>query len=292
MLALSVILHCHTSWAEFFGVYSGINQIQHQYLIDTADDKEQTYGASLDMQAYRKQPTGWMARGPKARAQQSTNHIDLDVHASLYQFHTHQGVWLEFEWQKNTLETVIGSNQIYIDESGLAQSLTSGDTVLLERQFLRGQAYWYESIKDEGPLNIIGLFYSEETSPVSATISSTNATVFDGRFTGFGFSLGRIKDDRGLNFQWRLNLAQLDTDFSNDATLHRALSSLESTVYQLDLKLDWHYRYYLAPYWYLVPSIHYQYQSIFQSQFQPEFVEHEKLNFTQFSGFIAIRHYF
>ncbi|MGR6873638.1 hypothetical protein ACU6U9_15310 [Pseudomonas sp. HK3] len=140
MLALSVILHCHTSWAEFFGVYSGINQIQHQYLIDTADDKEQTYGASLDMQAYRKQPTGWMARGPKARAQQSTNHIDLDVHASLYQFHTHQGVWLEFEWQKNTLETVIGSNQIYIDESGLAQSLTSGDTVLLERQFLRGQA--------------------------------------------------------------------------------------------------------------------------------------------------------
>ena len=278
--------------AEHMGGYSGINQIQHQYLTDKAQSSEQTYGAILDMQARRYATHGWMAKGPKIQIQQSSNHLEIDLHTSLYQFNPHNGVWLQFEWQKTSLDTIVGSNQIYINESGTAQALSSGDSLLLERQFSRSQVYWYESLKEEGPINTIGVFYSVETSPASANLSTTNANVFDGRFSGFGFSLGRIKDDRGLNFQWRLNVAQLDTDFSNDATAHRALSSLESTAYQVDLTLNWHYRYYLSPYWYLVPSIKYQYQNAFQSQLQPEFVEHEQLSFTQFSGFIAIRRYF
>ena len=72
----------------------------------------------------------------------------------------------------------------------------------------------------------------------------------------------------------------------------QSASSQESTVYHVDLNLDWHYRYYLSPYWYLVPSIHVQYQSIFQTQLKPEYLEHEQLSFTQLSGFIALRRYF
>jgi hypothetical protein len=280
------------AYAESFGVYSGLSQINHKYLTDNLESQEQAYGATLDMQAYRKKPLGWLARGVKARIQQSPSQLDLDLHTPVYQFHTHQGVWLQLQWQQDSISTVLSDNKIYIDDSGNVQPLSSGDTLLLERTFLRGQAYWYESVKDEGPINIVGLYYSIETSPASATLSTTNADVFDGRFSGFGFSLGRIKDDRGLNFQWRLNLAQLGTSFSNDATNHQSASSQESTVYHVDLNLDWHYRYYLAPYWYLVPSIHYQYQSIFQTQLKPEYVEHEQFSFTQFSGFIALRRYF
>lgn len=292
ILALLILAAALPAYTESFGVYSGLSQVNHQYLNDSLTSQEQAYGATFDMQAYRRTPTGWMARGLKARIQQSPNQLDLDLHMPLYQFHKHQGVWLQLQWQQDSLSTLLSDNRIYIDNAGNVQALTSGDTLLIERTFLRGQAYWYESVKDEGPINIVGLYYSVETSPASATLSTTNAEVFDGRFSGFGFSLGRIKDDRGLNFQWRLNLAQLTTSFSNDATNHQSASSQESTVYHVDLNLDWHYRYYLSPYWYLVPSIHVQYQNIFQTQLKPEYLEHEQLSFTQLSGFIALRRYF
>lgn len=278
--------------AESFGIYSGINQISHQYLNNAVTSQEQAYGTKFDMQAYRRKPRGWLARGLKAHIQQSPNHLDLDVHTPLYQFHTHQGVWLALQWQQNSLSTVLTENTLYMDESGNVVPLSSGDTLVLERTFLRTQAYWYESVKDEGPINLLGIYYSVETSPASADISTTNADIFDGRFSGFGFSLGRIKDDRGLNFQWRLNIAQLTTDFSNDATRHQTASSQESTVYHIDLKLEWHYRYYLSPYWYLVPNIRYQYQSIFQTQLEPEYVNHPTFSFTQFSGAIELKRYF
>ena len=291
-LALLLPTFSNPCVAEFMGAYHGIHQLEQQYTQDTATSQEEANGITLNAQSYRHQPTGWIARGPSIRIQQSPNHLDIDTHIPIYQFHLHQGLWFQFEWQENAFETQLSSSQVYLDENGTAQSIAADSDVIFERSFQRGQMYWYESVKQEGPINTVGLFYSVETSPASVDISSTNASLFDGRFSGFGFSFGRIKDDKGLNFQWRLNLAQLDTDFSNDATDHRALSSLESTVYQVQLSLDWHYRYYLSPYWYLVPSFHYQYSNILQTQLQPEFVEHESLRFTQVSGFIAIRRYF
>ncbi len=291
---ISILLSLYSSHclAQFIGLYSGINHIEQQYLQDSARSQEDTTGIELDMRSYRHKPVGWYTRGPQVRIQQSTHHLDTDIHIPLYQFHLHQGIWFEFEWQESTFETQLSGNQIYLDEDGTAQTIAADTSIRFERQLQRGQVYWYESVKDEGPINTVGLFYSVETSPVNVDISSTNANLFDGRFSGFGFSLGRIKDDRGLNFQWHLNLAQLDTDFSNRATQHRSLSSLESTVYQIELKLDWHYRYYIMPYWYLVPSIHYQYSRLLQTQFEPKFVEHDAFGATQLSGFIALRRYF
>ena len=292
LITICIILHTPFVQAEYVGLYTGLSKIQQQYLNDDADSQEQTHGIQLNTQDYRRHPVGWYARGLYARIQQSPEHSDIDIHLPIYQFHAHQGIWFQFEWQKSTLETQLSSRQIYINESGNVQSIAAGSTLVLERRLQRGQIYWYESVKDEGPVNTLGVFYSVETSPVNSTLSSTNAELFDGRFSGFGFSLGRIKDDHGLNFQWRLNLAQLDTDFSNDATKHRSLSTQESTVYQVSLNLSWHYRYYLSPYWYLVPSAHFQYDALLQSEFKPEFVEHERFNFTQLSGFIALRRYF
>lgn len=278
--------------AEFAGVYSGMLDIRHQYLTDAIHVQEQVYGAGLNMQSYRRKPTGWMSRGPRLHIEQSMSGLSIDSHVSLYQPYVHQGFWFQFQWQKHNFDSQLSENEVYLNQSGTASSLAAGDDINLGRQYFNGQIYWYESIKDEGPINTAGIFYAVETSPVNAEISSTNATVFDGVFSGFGFTLGRIKDDRGLNFQWRLTLAQLDSDLSNDATNHRSLSSLESTVYQLKIRLDWHYRHYIAPYWYVVPSLHLSHENLLQSQLDPQFVDHKQFNFTQLSVLLGIRRYF
>lgn len=291
-VALFLFILSDACMAEFMSVSYGIRNLEQQYSDQNTRAQVETNMIELNTQSYRLKTSGWFARGPSISAQHSQNHLDIDTHTPLYQFSLHQGLWFQFEWQQDTFDSQSKSAQIYLDENGNAQAINPQDNIILERYFQRAHVYWYESVKQEGPINRVGLFYSLETSPASAEISSTNASLFDGQFTGFGFSLGRIKDDKGLNFQWQLNIAQLDTHFSNNTTNHRALSSLESTVYQLHLELDWHYRYYLAPYWYLAPSIHYQYSTLLQTQLQPEVIEHEPLNFSQFSGFVSLRRYF
>lgn len=280
------------SWGEYTGIANGILDSQSQFTSDSASLEESTYLGELNMQTYRRHDIGWMARGPRLEIQQSPNHLSVDAHVSMYQFHTHQGVWFQFQWQDTSMATEISSNQVYVSESGAVQGLTTGDTIAFERHLHRGHIYWYESVKDEGPINTLGLFYASESAPVNASISSTNASLFDGVFSGFGFTLGRIKDDRGLNFQWQMYLAKLDSDLSNNAIQHRQLSKAESTVYQMEIRLDWHYRYYLSPYWYVVPSLHVNYERLMQTQFEPEFIEHDAFSLMQLSGFIALRRYF
>lgn len=289
---IALALHNAHGSAEFIGAYKGVQRVEQTYIQGETESQAQTIGFQLNMQPYRRRPTGWLVRGAKIHLQQQNSLLQTDIHIPVYQFHIHQGIWFQFKQQENTFETRLNDAQVYLPNNGSAQGLTADTNVTFEHSYQQGQIYWYESVKDEGPINTLGFFYSVESSPVNASISTTNATVFDGQFSGFGMTLGRIKDDKGLNFQWRLNIAQLDSDFSNDATEHRSLSSAESTVYQVELNLNWHYRYYLTPYWYLVPSLHYQYRHSLQTQFNPEFVEHDGFSFTQLSGAIALRRYF
>lgn len=292
LLFIICLLSSAFTWGEYSGIANGVIDTQNQFLSDSASLQETTYEGELNLQTYRRHPIGWLARGPKIKIQQSPSYLSVDTHVSLYQFHIHQGLWFQFQWQDESMNSEISTSLVYVSDSGAAQTLNTGDIIDFERHLHRAHVYWYESVKDEGPINTLGLFYSSESSPVNADITSTNATLFDGTFSGFGFSLGRIKDDRGLNFQWQMYLAKLDSDLSNDATQHRQLSSAESTVYQMGFRFDWHYRYYLGPYWYLVPSVHVDYERLLQTQFDPEFVEHKQFSWVQLSGFIALRRYF
>jgi len=278
--------------AEYLGVSSLNLKQQHNYIGSDITIEQLAYGAEFNLQNLRIKRTGWFARGPRAMAITSQNSLYLDGHVNLYQNHLHQGIWLQIEYSDSEYTSQINQSFIYLDHSGVASAISSGDTILSNRTSTTSHIYWYESVKDEGPINTASLFYNRETAPAASTLSTTNAQVFDGQFSGFGFTLGRIKDDKGLNFQWRLTMAQLDSDFSNQVTNHRNLSTLESTSFKLAIQLDWHYRYYLAPYWYLVPSAHLQYSSIIQRQLNPEIIEHEALNYLQYSARLSLRKYF
>jgi len=72
-----------------------------------------------------------------------------------------------------------------------------------------------------------------------------------------------------------MGLSQLDSDFSNEVTGHRSASQSESTVYQLDLNFGWQYRYYLAPYWYLVPKVKLRVTTTMQTTMDPQQVDHD-----------------
>lgn len=291
-LFLLLWLPFSASYCEYLALTSSNLKQQHNFIGENITLEQLAYGAELNLQSLRYERTGWFARGPKLQYTSSQDSLTFNGQMNIYQSHLHQGFWLEINWQDSQFRTEINQDLIYLNESGTAISLLSGDTINSKRASRFTQLYWFESLKDEGPINTAGLFYSTESNPTASSITSTNADVFDGNFNGFGFTIGRIKDDRGLNFQWRMNAAQYDTNFSDDVTNHRALSSQESKVYKLGIELNWHYRYYLGPYWYLVPSTHLQYHNIMQTQLNPEFVEHENLSYLEFAFGIALRRYF
>ncbi len=271
---------------------TGYHQTDHQYLDDTSSQEGQILGASLDFQHWRRKDIGWHARGPSIQVNQAANFINLNAQLPLYQWQKHHGSWLSIEWQQQDLQTQLSEPHIFLDNDGTSTSLPQDSIISSTRQFQRIQIYWHESTRYESTINVAGFSYSRELSPVNSELSSTNASLFEGEFTGLGIVLGRIKNDRGLNFQWRLNVASLDTNFSDSATQHRLLAKQESAVYKLALRLSWHYRYYLAPYWYVVPQLQYQFSYLTQSELAPVNVEHSSFTYTQIQSTISIQHHF
>jgi hypothetical protein len=271
---------------------TGYQKAEHQYLDDTSHQEGQIFGASLDFQHWRRKNTGWLARGPSFNINQAANFISVNAQLPLYQWHKHQGSWLSIDWQQQDLHTQLTDSRIFLGNNGTSTSLPQDSTISSTREFQRIQFYWHESTHHESTINVVGVSYSREFSPVSSELSSTNASLFDGKFTGLGITLGRIKDDRGLNFQWRLHVASLDSDFSDTVTQHRALAKKESAAYKVALHLSWHYRYYLAPYWYLVPQMQYNVSYLAQSELAPINVEHPSFVYTQSQSTISLRHHF
>ncbi len=291
-LFLIILVLNNASQAEYLSAFTGYHQGEHQYLKDISSQQGLMLGAQLDYRHWRHKEQGWFARGPVVTLQQAPNMLFMNGQFPLYQWNKHQGSWLEVSWGQQNLETQLTQAQIFMGNDGQPTSLTAGSTISSTRQFQRAQIYWYESTRFADALNIAGLSYSQELTPVMSEISNTNASVFDGTFSGSGAMVGRIKDKRGFNFQWRLNVASLESDFSNDITQHRSLSKGESSVYKFSLGLSWHYRYYLRPYWYLVPQLEYNISYIFQRQLQPLEVEHKSFVYRQVQSWISLRRYF
>ncbi len=72
-------------------------------------------------------------------------------------------------------------------------------------------------------------------------------------------------------------------------TNHRAASESESTAYKLGLDLNWHYRYYLSPYWYLVPEVKLGLNMLTQTQFEPVEIEHRPFVFIESAAWISLQ---
>jgi len=285
-------LAVHFTHASSLEAYTGYQSSQHSYLEDSAKLTGLTYGAALNMQSHKlnvKRSNCWACRGPKGHILAGNQYLDLSADAHLYQITSKQGLWLQATRLSHTLQATLSSSETFLDNAGSSLSLNSGTKVDSERIFQRYSLYWYESLSHEGPINRVALFYQLENSPAASTLSNSSASLFDGSFSGFGFSLGRIKDDKGLNFQWRTYFAQLNSSFSNDTTNHRSLNASESEVFQLAGQLHWHYRYRLAPYWYLVPNIKVEFSVLMQGNSEPVDVEHKSLVYSQTSSWLSLQ---
>ena len=277
---------------EYLSLSSGYQYGQHGYLSDAGNLGSQINGVKFDASEWRRHQKHWLARGPVMEIQQGVDYTYLSGTLPVYHWHKHQGLWLQVQGQTQNMEIELSSDQTLLTNTGTTTALPSGSVLSAQHTITQYSLYWYEAIQYKAPINIIGLFYYSEASPASSTVTGATATVFDGAFSGYGLTIGRIKDTKGFNFQWRLNLAQLDMSFSNSITGHRAASKTESTAYKFGLDMQWHYRYYLAPYWYLVPQIKLGVNTLFQTQTDPSEIEFDALTYIEARTWVSIQRRF
>jgi len=264
-------------------------QSQHfsfDFLPTTSTHDTFTNVVSADFSSWRRTPTGFMARGPIISLQQGDNYEARRYSLPLYQWHRQQGLWLEFKQQKWRFNTQLEQSAIYLPNRGIPLSLAANQTITSDAQYQYWQLYWHESVRQEGPINRVGFHYLKQEQVVTMDYIATNANLFDGRFEGWGVQIGRVKQDKGFNFEWLVKLSQLQSYYSSDAIDHRSQAKADSQDFQLDLTLNWHYRYYLAPYWYAVPRLGVWGQYQMQSQFEADTLEHEA--YTAWSYFYGI----
>lgn len=266
-----------TTQAQYLSISSGYYNAQHGYLSDAASISTLSYGGKVDLTDWKRQQRGWFARGFAAQYIQGANYSNMSGKLPIYHWNQQQSIWFAASGQSQNMSIEVSSAQTLLSNSGNSTAITAGSRILAQHNINHIELYWHEATQYQSPINLIGLFYYSETSPASSTITSNSASIFDGHFNGFGLTMGRIKDHRGLNFQWRLILAELDMSFSDAVTNHRSVSKAESTAYKIGLDLNWHYRYYLAPYWYLVPQLKLGINSALQTQVDPSTIEYRPL---------------
>lgn len=277
LLTIASLFHGHSCHARYLSAHSGLHLSNHQYLGDEAQLSSPVYGVRFDSTLWRRSEKGWLARGAAIEVSQGQNYLKFQGQVPIFHWHKRNGIWLDYQFHQQTLEATLSESAIFLANNGSATSVAANSNVSVDHQISQLAFYWYEKSRTSSPINFIGGVYQTETSPARSTITGTNASLFDGTFTGFGLTLGRKQDERGLNFQWTLNMTQLDSDFSNDITAHRQASKAESTAYQLGLHLNWHYRYYLAPYWYLVPQLKILFTAATQTAMDPVQLDHDPL---------------
>jgi hypothetical protein len=278
--------------SEYLSLSSGYQYGQHGYLSDAGNLNTQVYGVKLDLSEWRRTQKDWVARGPSMALQQGIDYTYLNATLPIYHWHKHQGIWLDIQRQSQNMEVELTNDETLLTDAGITTPLTSGSVLSAQHTITQYKLYWYEAIQYKAPINIVGMFYYSEASPASSEITGSTATIYDGEFSGYGLTMGRIKDVKGFNFQWRLNLAELDMSFSDSSTNHRAASEAESTAYKFGLDMQWHYRYYLAPYWYLVPQFKLGVNTLFQTQTDPSEIEFKALTYIEAKSWVSIQRRF
>lgn len=287
-LLLSVSSH-----GEFLAAGSGYQLHLHTYLSDTSQSQTLTYEAEADLTHYRRSKAGPFARGPKGKVQQGLGFLSYEGQAPIYHWHHQHGVWVGYsKVSSEGLEAEIGKDRTYLANSGGTIDLTKGSPVTSASESSMLSVFWRSEARHRGVANMAGLYRHALTSPMTAEIENQSAEIFDGTLTGWGLMVGRHRDNKGFNFQWLFMLGQNQIKLSEDALPGSARSQSESRQHHMAFTLGWHYRYYLAPYWYVVPYVQQQVQLSWQSKSLPETIEHSPFLNSASSCGIQLRYYF
>ncbi len=276
-VVISVIHVIGTCHAESIAAGGGYTLYNHQYLEDTAQANVAISHILLNMSDWRWQDSGWLARGPKGFVSAGTNLLHYSGELPIYLWTLHEGLWIGVERREVDTRTTLSKDRIYLANDGSTLSLTKDTEIssVIEQQRIYG--IWRNQSRYPGAINWGGLFREVITSPAAANIESVNAVWFDGEFTGRGVIIGREKDARGLNFQWHIQMGQFTGKFSDQQT-RPTINNRERTELHFGFQLGWHYRWYLSPYWYLVPSIQVSHSVLIQNNTNARSLNHHALN--------------
>ncbi|EAT13831.1 hypothetical protein HF888_10365 [Bermanella marisrubri] len=272
LLSLSLANAAHST--AYIRLHYGYYGSQHAFVEDEATQQSIMQSIDINLLTWRRKRVGYLSRGPRLQWIQAEQLTQVSATLPIYQWTPDHGAYFEYRYSQWQLDTNWSTSRLYLQDNGTAVSTGIGES-RIESEQTQWQLYWLEGVNQEGPINRVGLSYLQQNTPASAEISGVTADLYDADFTGWGIQLGRIKHDRGLNFQWLLDIYNLQTDFSNSVTQHRATARGESEDLRLNLQLDWHYRYRIEPYWYWVPKVGSQLTYQTQSDTNPQIVKHD-----------------
>lgn len=281
-----------SSASEFLGVGAGYGLYRLNYLPDTGELNAPHNQLEADITSWRRQPTGWLSRGPAVYWRQGSGVRVYEVRAAIFHWHNHHGVW--YLRQQATVENkaTLSSVSGYLGNSGSPVDLGAGSELTSNWEMSRDHVFWQSDARRRGVANQAGLYRQSQRAPVEAEIEGITPEIFDGETTGWGVYIGKHQDSKGFNFQWRAYLGQHVATFSDENPSAGSFSESERRQIQFEGKFSWHYRYYLAPYWYLTPHLSWQLQLTLPSKSDTDNVTQKTLYYTEFESGVSIRRYF
>jgi len=291
ILMAGILASCH-SLAEYINLGVQAQAYQHNYLPDASQRNTGLALVALDTTKWRRQSEGIFARGVAVLWAQGNNASQLDAQLPLYHWHPLHGVWLGVHQTQVNAESTLGESQSYLGDGTSPVDIAADSTVTSTWQRSRYQVFWRSDARYTGAANQAGLYWQRLTSPVEAELTGFTPTLFDLESEGIGFFVGQHYDSRGWGFSWQLSLGMQTHLYSDSSTQSHSISESERRMLALEAQTRWQYRYYLAPYWYLVPQLGVQLQLLSQAKSDSQNLSQKELSYaTVFTG-ISLRRYF
>lgn len=265
---------------------------QNTLLGQTSSNQGYGFSVEWNSQKERLRDTGWFARGVTLSSTQSSFYSEYSTTIPLFQIAKRHGLWTSITRRSQQFTTTLDSSQIYLDKEGNPSPVAAGSDLSAELNTQEVVWSWREESHEATLLNEISLVYCTQSTPVQVNLSTTNATLFDGSFSGWGLRIAKRQQPRGFNLNWSLDVFELESYFSDDATGHRQQAPAESRTLFTRFTLEWQYRQYLAPYWYAKPFAQYSLQAYLQPQSAPSVVDQPTMTQSQWKIGMAIQKWF
>jgi len=170
--------------------------------------------------------------------------------------------------------------------------LVAGSEITSLWEMTRNRLFWQSDATRRGVANRAGVYWQNQTSPVEAQFETITPDVFNGESQGYGLYIGKHQDNKGWNFQWSLHFGQHVATFSEGNTNSASTGESERRQLQFEGVAAWHYRYYLTPYWYLIPQLTWQTQIRSPSKSNPDNLKQKSLIHTHVETGVTLRRYF
>lgn len=289
---LTLLLAVQACYAEYIGGGSGYGLYRLNYLPDTGEQNSLLIIAESDLTSWRRKGTGPVSRGPALTYLQGSGISHYNLSLPLYHWHIHHGIWYGREYRKTENLTALSTGQVYLGDTGSPVDLAAGSEITSIWEMTRNKLYWQSDVTRRGVANRAGIYWQTQTSPVEAEFEGITPEIFNGESQGYGLYLGKHQDNKGLNFQWSLHFGQHVATFSDRNTNSNGISESERRQIQFEGLAAWHYRYYLTPYWYLIPQLSWQTQLRLPSKSNSDNIKQKALIYTHFETGVTLRRYF